>query len=43
LSDRLRRLRLELTEAMRLDRSGWQNVLKLPPELRVEIEQNNSE
>jgi len=43
LSDRLRRLRLELTEAMREDRSGWQNVLKLPPELRAEIEPNNSE
>jgi hypothetical protein len=43
LSDRLSRLRAELTQAMRIDRSGWQEVLKLPPELRQEIERNNSE
>lgn len=43
VSDRLRGLRLELTEAMREDHSGWQNVLKLPPELHAAIEPDNSE
>jgi nicotinate phosphoribosyltransferase len=33
LSDRLRKLREELTREMRADLSGWQKVLKLPPQL----------
>jgi len=42
LSDRLSRLRVELTKAMRVDRSGWQKLVKLPPELRREIEPDSS-
>ena len=33
LTDRLRRLRDELTAQMRADHSHWQDVLKVPPEL----------
>jgi nicotinate phosphoribosyltransferase len=39
LSDRLRTLRDRLTSEMREDRSGWQKVLKLPPQLAEEIQQ----
>src|SRR5437868_3657519 len=37
LSDRLRKLRDDLTEKMREDNSGWQDVLKLPEDLAPEI------
>ncbi|PYS51753.1 MAG: hypothetical protein DMF68_03375 [Acidobacteria bacterium] len=37
LSDRLRKLRDGLTEKMREDNSGWQDILKLPEDLAPEI------
>ncbi|HVF57305.1 MAG TPA: hypothetical protein VM934_14215 [Pyrinomonadaceae bacterium] len=37
LSDRLRRLRDELTNRMREDESGWQGVLKMPEALTGEL------
>src|SRR5438105_4192510 len=37
LSDKLRTLRNELTERMRADDSGWQKVLRLPPDLDGEF------
>ncbi len=37
LSDRLRRLRDQLTERMREDSSGWQEVLKVPEHLQAEV------
>jgi nicotinate phosphoribosyltransferase len=37
LSERLRRLRDELTSRMRADDSGWQDVLEVPEALRVEL------
>src|SRR5215210_1584964 len=38
LTDRLRTLRDDLTAQMREDRSGWQQVLKVPSELSAEIQ-----
>ena len=37
LSDQLARLRDDLTEQMRADNSGWENVLKLPEEMPEEL------
>jgi nicotinate phosphoribosyltransferase len=37
LSDRLRRLRDELTARMREDESGWQDVLRVPDSLAAEL------
>ncbi|HEV2706684.1 MAG TPA: hypothetical protein VGV59_12225 [Pyrinomonadaceae bacterium] len=37
LSERLRRLRDELTARMRADESGWQNVLTMPEELAAAL------
>ncbi len=39
LSDRLRTLRDELTERMRADESGWQQILKVPEPLNAELPQ----
>jgi nicotinate phosphoribosyltransferase len=39
LSDRLTKLRDELTEQMRADNSGWESVLKLPEEVPEELQQ----
>lgn len=41
LSERLRLLRDELTAAMLRDESGWQQILKLPPELAEEMAHAN--
>jgi nicotinate phosphoribosyltransferase len=38
LTDKLRRLRDELTGAMREDQSGWRGVLDVPPQLAAEIQ-----
>jgi nicotinate phosphoribosyltransferase len=38
LSDRLRRLRDELTERMRVDKSEWQSVLRVPEALAEELD-----
>ncbi len=37
LSDRLTKLRDDLTEQMRADSSGWERVLKLPEEVPEEL------
>ena len=37
LSDRLAKLRDELTEKMRADNSGWEKVLTLPEEVAEEL------
>src|SRR5437870_4669184 len=39
LSDRLPKLRDDLTEQMRADSSGWERVLKLPEEMPEELQQ----
>lgn len=39
LSERLRNLRDELTERMRADESGWQQILKVPEPLNAELPQ----
>ena len=39
LSDQLARLRDDLTEQMRADNSGWENVLRLPEEMPEELVQ----
>src|SRR6266496_852840 len=39
LSDRLCRLRDDLTERMRADNSGWQDILKVPEEVAEEVPQ----
>lgn len=40
LSDKLRKLRDDLTAAMRADNSGWEGVLKMPEEVHAQIEQS---
>jgi len=37
LSERLAKLRAELTEQMRADNSGWERILKLPEEMPEEL------
>src|SRR5439155_25104986 len=37
LSDRLAKLRDDLTEQMRADNSGWEKILKLPEEMPEEL------
>jgi cell shape-determining protein MreC len=37
LSNRLSELRDQLTEQMRADNSGWENILKLPEEMAEEM------
>ena len=39
LSDRLTKMRDELTERMRADNSGWEKVLQLPEEMPEELAQ----
>ena len=38
LSDRLAKLRDDLTARMRADNSGWEKVLKLPEEMPEELQ-----
>jgi hypothetical protein len=37
LSDRLTKVRDDLTEQMRADNSGWEKILKLPEEMAEEM------
>jgi hypothetical protein len=40
MSERLRQLRDNLTEQMRADSSGWQNILEVPEALSAELSRN---
>jgi nicotinate phosphoribosyltransferase len=42
LSDKLRRLRDELTARMRADESGWQRIIRVPEQLAVELPRTES-